>query len=866
MTSRQSSLRLKSAAFFCFAFSPLPSPLARHWQKVSSFAMIALVTGILMGTGHVSQCGAEDHLGVASHRYPNATVATPVDSSVPANFPARTPLWWDGRAIRSRSRVAGRKKVKRTRAEILREQRELLEKTHREIDVIVAEFHKKLPRNKAQSIGCAYCRYSSRFQQSIGDQVRKIFETACELGIYIPREHVFFDAATRGFKDRRPGLTAVREAIARKDVDVFMAFATSRVFRRAYKAQEFVEEQLVENGIRGIFLQPRIDTNGDSWRLLFQMLCAMDEAMVRTIGSHVRASHEGLFIRGMVCTSLPVGFTGEDVPGEYTKRKRPRQRIVKDAEAAEWIEKVYKWYVEDGMSMSEIARELNDDDEAPAPAKSLTGLWTQTLVRKHLLNPCYRGHWVYGATETKWLSKKDYAVQVPREIPLKAGYFENLQIVDDDLWYKAQDLLAKERAKSGRKTKKDDGIPRPRCLRGLFVCPGHGRQLVVGGPYGRVLFCPLCRAVKAEDRPLYTHLNRGLALRHTCQKLAELVRADDQLVAEIILACQREVETLQTPDPAVLNRLQARLDKVDSKIAFNRRNPGYTEGEQAATEKLLKELGAERAEFLADLAAHKSAQSRTINVPTPEQVLQMLAELGDILATAANSETDKDMRTVRRIIDELTGGRIELFQMGERKARRGWLKGTFTVRLLSFLVERITSARPSVNDGGTDFSIDYFDPPPIVAESERAKELYDQGLMNSDIATQMQCSRSRLTKVLKFWFESRSLVMPDGRSRRSALQKKHLKPPMYQQIADDVMVLYNQGMLLGDIAEQLGCDRNTVTSAIRWWHEEQGLPVTDGRTRRKELDVKSSPKIEDASSDTDDPQSEEEEGSDDADQ
>ena len=63
-------------------------------------------------------------------------------------------------------------------------------------------------------------------------------------------------------------------------------------------------------------------------------------------------------------------------------------------------------------------------------------------------------------------------------------------------------------------------------------------------------------------------------------------------------------------------------------------------------------------------------------------------------------------------------------------------------------------------------------------------------------------------------------------------------------------------LVLGDIAEQLGCDRNTITSAIRWWHEDRVLPVSDGRTRRKELKVKSSPKTKDASSDTDDPQSE----------
>ena len=65
-------------------------------------------------------------------------------------------------------------------------------------------------------------------------------------------------------------------------------------------------------------------------------------------------------------------------------------------------------------------------------------------------------------------------------------------------------------------------------------------------------------------------------------------------------------------------------------------------------------------------------------------------------------------------------------------------------------------------------------------------------------------------------------------------------------------------MLLGDIAEQLGCDRNTVTSAIRYWHEERELPVPDGRTRRKDLEVKSSSKTKDASLGTDDPQPKEE--------
>ena len=425
---------------------------------------------------------------------------------------------------------------------------------------------------------------------------------------------------------------------------------------------------------------------------------------------------------------------------------------------------------------------------------------------------------------------------------MQSGQFEHLRVVSDELWYKAQDLLAKEKSRSGRKPKNGDPRWRRRLLRGLFLCPEHQRQLVIGGAYGRILFCPLCRAIKAEKRPLFTHLNRALAVRLTCRTLAELVRADDQLVAQVIAECQREAEAAQRPDPGELARLRTQDAKLAGKIAFNRRNPGDTPEEQAETEKLLKELRTERAKVQAERAACEAAQNRIIVAPTAEQVLEMLSSLEQILVSAANAETDEEMRVARRIIDELTGGCIELFQIGDRKPRRGWLQGRFKVRLLSFLVERVTGVRPSHCDEGVEVAIDYREPPEIEVQSERAKQLYDQGMMNAQIAKELGCARNYVTKLLKYWFESRGLVMPDGRSRRATLKQKHVEPPLYQQIADPVMELYRQKMLLQDIADALEVDRNTVTAAIRWWHEVRGLPVPDGRTRRKQLDRKTSTK------------------------
>ena len=401
---------------------------------------------------------------------------------------------------------------------------------------------------------------------------------------------------------------------------------------------------------------------------------------------------------------------------------------------------------------------------------------------------------------------------------MKSGQYEELRIVSDETWYAAQKRLAEEVAKSGRKPK-DGRKSLPNLLRALFFCPEHGRQLVVSGAHASILYCPVCRAVKAEVRPLFTHLNRKLALRLTCEKLAEMVCLDEALVGEIISACQREAEAAQRPDPNAEKQLRAKLDKVKKTMEFNRRNPGETEEEQEQTEKLLKQLRGERAGIEADLSAMEAAKTRVITPPTAEQVRQMLAELHRLFFKAATSRTDAQLGQARRIIELLTGGRIELFQMGERKAQRGWLQGRFQVRLLSFLLERATGVRPLGRDDGIEVVIDYREPPEFIALSEKAKAMYDSGMMNAQIAKELGCARNYVTKLLKYWFESRGLVMPDGRGRRASLKQKHLEPPLYQRIAEPVMELYRQGKLLQDIANTLNVDHNTVTAAIRWWHE-----------------------------------------------
>ena len=59
------------------------------------------------------------------------------------------------------------------------------------------------------------------------------------------------------------------------------------------------------------------------------------------------------------------------------------------------------------------------------------------------------------------------------------------------------------------------------------------------------------------------------------------------------------------------------------------------------------------------------------------------------------------------------------------------------------------------------------------------------------------------------------------------------------------MQLLEDGLLMGEISERFGVSRNLLTRTIAAWHIERGLPVPDGRTRRKRLSISRCPYSDD---------------------
>ncbi len=730
-------------------------------------------------------------------------------------------------------------KVKRTKEQITAEKEAFAAEVEQQIDVLVAEFHARLPREEAESIGAAYLRYSTRFQFSVIDQLRSIMDDAVKKGIFIPREKIYYDLGVSGRRKSRPGLDRLKADAGKKGFDVLLVLTTSRLYRKTHRAMQFVEESLVEQGIRTIFTKSRLDTANDAdWRLILQYNGILDEMTTKVLVPSIHAAHEGLFLKGMVCTSLSLGYAGEDVPGEFTRQHRPRQKIIIDPETSPWIQRIFAWYLA-GKGQGEIARELNADPNAPPPKKSLTGAWTPVLVRSHLMNPAYRGFWAYGVKKSDWSSAKDCNEQKLRDEPLQTSQFENLRLVSDETWYRAQELLAKEIKKAGRKPKDGDASKRPLVLSQLFYCPEHDRKLVAGGAHGQYLMCPVCRAIEPAERPIFTYLRRDVALHKTCRTVIGLIQSDPTLVDEIISACQAAVDATQRPDPQQLDRLRKEAKTLMSKIDFNRSNPGESKEEQAQTIKLLKDLQRKYATVSTDLAALESAQNSEIQVPSAEEVTSLLDEFAQTLTELALSEIEEDMRNVRRIIDEVTGGQIDVYQMGDNKPGHGWLQGRFSVDIIAVVTHQLSGIR-LIDDPHrkVEITIDFRAESQLDREAEQVMELEQEGICYKEIGKTINRHRNYVKKLIKHWHESRGLPVPDGRARRKTLENKQTTTPQYQRLADEAVRLKEQNKSNLKIAEILNTSDTMIAEAIAWWYSSRGLPVPTARDwRHKVLEI-----------------------------
>ena len=224
--------------------------------------------------------------------------------------------------------------------------------------------------------------------------------------------------------------------------------------------------------------------------------------------------------------------------------------------------------------------------------------------------------------------------------------------------------------------------------------------------------------LEAEARPLFSKPHRKVVLQLLCERLAELIRQDEDLVHKIISACQAAA-AVQRPDGSEIEWVEKRIAGLTRKINFNMRNPGETEEDEKEIADTLRNLRQERKVLQDQLGLIRAAAAEPVRVPT-EGEASPLDNFSDILQCAARGQLGDDQDTARDILETLTGGRIDMYQQGERREMHGWLQGRFTVRLLDVLVEKIAAQGPRTGGEGVEVVIDFKRPRKTDADADKA--------------------------------------------------------------------------------------------------------------------------------------------------
>lgn len=680
--------------------------------------------------------------------------------------------------------------------------------------------------------GAIYARYSTRHQKSISDQVRFLLETAIRQQIRVPLERIYFDVAVSGRKANRPGLNQLKTALDLRQVSALLVLSTNRLYRNLNEALGQICRYKKELGIRCLFPASGIDTDHDKlWEMMLAFHSIIDQMTATMYSDHVRASHTAKFDRGEVHGALPVGYEGRPPEGADPQSYQGPMLISISDRGAKIVRKIYGWFVQSRISMQEIVRRLNNDPDTPVGQRSLSGRWTMTVVRHILDNPRYRGQWCYGEFEAEFVASRDGIRKKRRETPLRTAVREDLRIIDDELWLKAQNLLQENSRRGGRKWKGQERKRRPRLLNGLFRCPVHEVPLRVTGAHGEMMCCPRCMSLPSAERTLYSQLNRQMALEKVVGWIADRLNNCPDLVERVILSCQELASSAENPCEEAAVSLKKQIEKISSKIEFNQRNPGETEADQRETAATLKDLRRQRARIENEFRQLEIRLASPPRVPTREELCLLISDLKTQLLLAVTKTDEEQFGIAREIVEAVTGGRIDLIQCGERRAKHGWLQAQFHSHLTEWLVGRTGNGVAAPESEQTLVRIDIRKPTEVERLSDEVYRLWNEGKLLKEIARQLGKNRNLISQAFQFWHESRNLPVPKHRSQPNRQKAQNLP----ERLVDQVMPLYKANLPMQEIATRIGHDKNIVTKAARIGCEREGIPYINGRTRRLKI-------------------------------
>lgn len=337
-----------------------------------------------------------------------------------------------------------------------------------------------------------YARYSSDNQreESLEDQINSCVVYAKINGISIDQKnHIYSDSAQSGSLRDREGLDKMMQAARENQFDTVMVDDLSRLSRNNVHMQIYIQ-QLSYIGVNLFSVADNVNTANEDSKLLIQLKGvinenALDELRKRTL-------------RGLLGQKLRGFFTGEKTFGYHSEpygkviidkkgRERPEgYKMYINIEESITVIRIFQMY-DEGKAITRIVKELND--ESVPSSKHVKNGWQPSTVYRILQNEKYIGKWVWGKKQNKRDPMTGKIRQVLRAVPLHEGFYEELRIINQEVWDRVKTKLNLY-GENGTRQKGKRGFPSQQAnrvhtfpnelLSGAMVCA------VCGGTIGKV--------------------------------------------------------------------------------------------------------------------------------------------------------------------------------------------------------------------------------------------------------------------------------------------------------------------------------------------------------------------------------------------
>ena len=229
-----------------------------------------------------------------------------------------------------------------------------------------------------------YARVSTRHQerdQTIDSQLVALRAWVEQHGHDLGPEHVFTDPAHSGGRLDRPGLDRLRDAAAGGDLDAVAVYSPDRLARR-YTHQALLLEEFRKAGCAVVFVHRPISDDPHD-QLLLQIQGAVAEYERSVIAERFRRgklqrARAGHWVAGRAAYGYRYVPKRDGVPGYL---------VIDDAQA-EAVRTMFRWLIDDRLSLRAIAQRLADSPWRPKNGKRV---WSVGVLHRILSDALYAG-------------------------------------------------------------------------------------------------------------------------------------------------------------------------------------------------------------------------------------------------------------------------------------------------------------------------------------------------------------------------------------------------------------------------------------------------------------------------------------------